>query len=95
MEYLVENTKYSYSYSDLRERYVEICNFSDKEFTDNLVKILHFTVFVCYLKELKTEHVLSDKGVIHEMVHYLEMGETTELSIKQLRELFEESIRLA
>jgi hypothetical protein len=94
LTYLVENTKYSYSYSDLKDRYNEILNFSDEEFKTYLVKILHFTIFVCYLKELQTAQVLSDKGIIHEIVHYLEMGETTELRLVDLREQFKHDIKL-
>lgn len=43
----------------------------DDEFLSKLVDAIHFACIVCYLKEISTQYVLNDTGVIHELVHLL------------------------
>jgi hypothetical protein len=90
---------YLLSYSSLREDYRRYALMSDDEFTVNLLKILHFTCITCWLKENQTQYLLSDTGLIHELVHLLlaqtdpEFTTTTRLS--RVRDLFNEQCCLA
>jgi len=63
--------KYSFSYQWLRDDYLRFTMMSDEEFLADLIHILHFTVFVCYIKEMQTQWVLADTGIVHELVHLL------------------------
>jgi hypothetical protein len=67
----------------------------DDEFTrpENLLKILHFCCVCAYLKELGVEATVSDKGVIHELIH-LASGIPTR-PLREIRAQFEEVMRLA
>jgi hypothetical protein len=72
---------------------------SDEEFAASLLDVLHFTCITCWLKESQTQHLLSDTGLIHEIVHLLlaqsnpEFTTTTKLS--QVRKMFNEQCCLA
>lgn len=72
MDYLVEGSKYSLSYSALREDYLRYKAMPDADFAASAIKILHFSCIVCYLKEMPAQAVLIDKGIIHELVHLLD-----------------------
>lgn len=63
--------KYGFSYQQLRDDYLRYVMMSDDEFLGNLLDILHFAVFVCYVKEMSGQWILADTGIIHELVHLL------------------------
>ena len=71
IEYLSDGSKFSLSYSDLKEHYLNICEMSDSEFLENLPDALHLACFICFLKEIPTYVCLTDKGIVHELVHLL------------------------
>jgi len=94
IEYLSEGAKFSLSYQELREHYLNFCDMSDADFLKNLADALHLACVICFLKEIPTYVCLSDKGIIHELVHLLkENGTTTE--IEEIRDLFKLSLCLA
>ena len=72
MEYLVGTSKYSFSYQDLKNDYIKYKSMNDADFTAHLIKILHFSCFVCYIKEIPTHAILCDTGLIHELIHLLD-----------------------
>lgn len=84
--------RYGFSYQQLREDYRRFTLMSDEEFLKNLLDILHFTVFVAYVKELQTQWTCSDTGVIHELIHLLmeqKLGEeVTTTPLNKIRDLF-------
>lgn len=93
--YEVDGSRYALSYSSLREDYLNYRLMTDEDFMANLVKILHFAVFVCFVKEAPSYVVLSDKGVIHELVHLLEFRdqlddpqESFEVRLDRIRDTF-------
>jgi hypothetical protein len=88
MEYLISNKRYSFSYKEVKAKYEEICELTDEEFMDRLPEITHLACFISYLKELPTEVVLSDKGIIHELVHLIHIPDEPLVSLKEIRELF-------
>lgn len=94
IEYLSEGTKFSLSYQELREHYLNMCEMSDSEFLKNIPDALHLACVICFLKEIPTYVCLTDKGIIHELVHLLkENGTTTRL--EDIRELFKLTLELA
>lgn len=91
MEYRVLNldnnySNFSFSYNELKEDYYKIKNYSNEEFIKNINNILHFTVFICYLKEIPTSTCLSDTGIIHELIHLLNNIELSNYSLDKIRE---------
>lgn len=83
-----------FSYLELKNLYKKYCEYTDDEFVQNMVEILHFSCFVCYLKELKTEQCLSDGGIIHSMVHSLHLG-LSDYELKLLRSQFKDLLKLS
>jgi hypothetical protein len=94
IEYLSEGTKFSLSYKELREHYLNFCDISDSDFLKNLPEALHLACIICFLKEVPTYVCLTDKGIIHELVHLLKDNGTT-TSLQEIRELFKVTLRLA
>lgn len=73
---------------------MNFCDMSDADFLKNLADALHLACVICFLKEIPTYVCLSDKGIIHELVHLLkENGTTTE--IEEIRDLFKLTLCLA
>jgi len=95
MQYVVSGTKYNLSYKELRELYHKYLLYTDEEFRKNLPEILHTACVICYLKESGNESTLSDKGVIHLLVHQLHIPEEPLESLQEAREAFENICKLA
>ena|ERR1043165_289384 len=97
--------KYGFSYQWLKEDYRRFALMSDEDFLANIVDIVHFAVYVCYVKELQTQWVLSDTGVVHELVHLLveernrargdREPEVSTTSLSKIRDVFNEQCCLA
>lgn len=99
IEYLVGEghhaRKYSFNYQELKEHYLRIVNYTDDEFMANLPEIAHLSCFVSYLKGLSVGETLADDGIIHELIHLMHIGKTSEFDLKEIRELFKNTIKLA
>lgn len=93
MEYIVNNKKYHFSYSELQDKYWEFRNASDEEFFSNIPELLHFVVFVAWFKEIGTNVLLADDGLLHELIHMLNGVETVECK-DEIREMFNNLMRL-
>lgn len=44
---------------------------TDEEFLKSIPQAMHFAVYVCWVKEVGTQQLLADDGLIHELVHLL------------------------
>lgn len=95
MEYLVEGSKYSLSYKQLREHHTRFCGLSDEEFMNELPSALHLATVICYLKELPTYNVLSDKGIIHQLVHLLEQPDEPTNDLQEIRQQYQKDLFLS
>lgn len=85
--YLTDNnTKYSFSYQELKDDFHKFKDMKDEEFIANALSILHFCCVVSYIKDLPSHAVLIDDGVIHELVHLLS-DETRDGAIENLPEI--------
>lgn len=76
MDYIVQDingNKHTYylSYEQLKEQFHKFSSMSDSEFFDNVPKILHFVCIVSFLKEIPSSVLLSDNGLLHELIHTL------------------------
>lgn len=90
--------KYGFSYQQLRDDYLRYTMMTDEEFYEDLLNILHFACFVCYVKEKQTQWVLADTGIVHELVHLLMEKQNrkdkkpdptvTDTSLEKIRDLF-------
>lgn len=90
MDYIAGNSIYILRYQDLVEEYFLYKNMSDDEFLVNIIKILHFSCMVGYLKELPASVVLIDNGIIHELVHLLDNStkDDAKLRLSEIRKTF-------
>ena len=96
IEYLSGDHKYSISYSDLREHYYRFVSMSNKEFMKALPSAIHFACVVCWFKEVGLEASLSDRGIVHQLAHLLEFGDTLETEpLKEIRKRFKSTLYLA
>jgi hypothetical protein len=87
--------RYILSYESLREDYRRYTMMSDEDFLNDLVNILHFVCVVCWMKELKAQWLLSDVGLIHELVHLLPGSTGTTTSLDKIRDIFNRDCCLA
>ena len=88
MEYIVDNKKFHFSYSQLKELYIQFKEMSDEEFFSDIPRLLHFACVVGWIKELGNDCLISDVGIIHELVHLLEKDVETVLTKEELRDKF-------
>lgn len=97
--------KYGFSYQELRDDYRRFALMGDDDFLANLLDILHFAVYVSYIKEVQTRWVLADNGIIHELVHLLmeqrnralsyDDPRVTDTPLEKIRDLFNRDCCLA
>ena len=95
MIYLVDDHQYSLNYKSLKEDYYRFCNMRDEEWEKPQVlwDVLHFCCVVGYLKEMNNEALVSDLGIIHEIIH-LAKG-ISQRSLRDIREQFAKVMVLA
>ena len=94
MEYLINGNKYNLSYSDLRNRYNEICSLSLQSFLGRLPEILHLTCMISFLKEVPSYNTLNDTGLLHELIHLLHIPDEPLVSAEKIKKQFEEEMKL-
>ena len=94
IEYLSDGHKFSLSYQELKEQYIKFCCMSDEDFIKNIPDALHLACIISFLKEAPTYVCLSDKGIIHELIHLLKPDGTT-TTLNDIRVLFKETLKLA
>jgi hypothetical protein len=95
IEYLVDGVKYGISYQDLKDHYHELCYMTDEKFLENIPKALHLACAICWFKEVPTYVCLSDRGIIHELVHLIHIKEDTLPELRRIRDTFKEQLKLA
>lgn len=88
--YKVGDKLYQYDPEHLKFLYNKFINCSDKEFVDSLPDVLHFACYVSWVKEVDVDLLLSDSGLIHELVHLLKPGTKKFTDLSTIRKKFEE-----
>jgi hypothetical protein len=94
MEYLINGNKYNLSYSDLRERYNEICSLSLQSFLARIPEILHLSCMISFLKEVPSYTTLGDEGLIHELKQLLHIPDEPLVCAEKIKKQFEEEMKL-
>lgn len=94
MEYIVDGSKYNLSYSDLKEKYTNISELSLDKFLLILPEVLHLTCIISFLKEIPSYITLSDKGLIHELIHLLHIGDEPLVDAEKIRQQFIDEMKL-
>lgn len=92
-EHSANPKKYILSYSELREQYRRFVDMTDEEFLRNLPSAIHFACFMGWFKELGAEATLSDKGIVHELAHLLDLEEYRP-NLHGIREQFKTLLKL-
>lgn len=89
--------KYGFAYQSLRDDYLRYVMMTDEEFLSSVLDILHFACFVCYIKEMPTQWVLSDTGIVHELVHLMDPATRpdAEAELDRIRDTFNHDCCLA
>ena len=97
MIYLVDGRQYHFSYNELQDDYYKYIKQSDDEFMQpaNLIKALHFACIVLYFKDAGIEATVGDKGIIHQLVHLLDIPDEPLVDLQEVRKLFKDVLRLA
>lgn len=88
------DAKFGLSFEELSEEYSNIVDLSDKEFFKSLPRAIHFAVFICYIKQKPSYLCLADEGIIHELVHLLQLGKKGGIkSLKEIRKQFKRELK--
>lgn len=95
MIYLVGEKQYQLSYVDIRERYLQVVNYTDVEFISNIIEILHLACIISYFKELPAECTISDEGIIHQLVHLMHIPSEPLIDLTEIRNQFNTLLKLA
>lgn len=88
--YKIENKEYVYDPSMIRFHYTSFTIMSNEEFMENLPKALHFACFMSFILKLDQIVTLSDRGIIHELVHLSNTGTKQFSDITEVREKFDD-----
>jgi hypothetical protein len=94
IEYVLEGRNYLLSYQQLREEHYRFCSMKDEEFMANLPAAAHLACVICYLKETPGYVALCDIGIIHELIHLMHIPEGNTTTLREIRKLFEETLKL-
>lgn len=72
--------------------YEKYCQMSDEDFLADLINIMHFAVYVCYIKNIPSKDILSDDGLIHELVHLMQDNTRKFVDLKKIRKNFNKTL---
>ena len=87
--YSIGKNKYSIEIKKLKEYYLEYIELSDSEFMERLPEITHLACILSYLDRLGTMHVLSDEGLVHQLIHLMHIPDEPLINIIAIRSPFE------
>lgn len=87
-DYKVEGSTYSMDYQQLKNHFIQFKEMSDVDFVAQAIKIFHFASFVCYFKNIPTQTILCDKGILHQLAHLID-EDTKEDAIREISEIRE------
>tara|TARA_R100000951_G_scaffold47698_2_gene40689 strand:+ start:804 stop:1103 length:300 start_codon:yes stop_codon:yes gene_type:complete len=93
-QYEIDNKKYVLDKKTLNYLFSKYINFSDDEFTEHIIDILHYATFICYKKNIPSQSCLSDTGIIHQLIHLAKKETRKYENIDDIRIKFEETMFL-
>ena len=95
IEYVLDGRKFTFSYREIREEYYRFCQMTDEDFMKEIAGAAHLACVICFFKEIPTYIALSDIGIVHELVHMIHIPDGNTTSLREIRKLFEESLKLS
>ena len=87
--YKVGDKRYSVSHRDLVKYYEEYVKLSSAEFMERLPEILHLVCIVSYIDDFTTKEVLSDEGLLHQLIHLLHIPDEPMIVLNDIMTQFE------
>lgn len=93
MTYLVDGKQYKLDYQELKSEWMRFCEMPDEIFIQNAIHAAHLACIICYLKGLGSEATISDRGIIHELIHLATLGDSV-IQLVVIREQFKNLLRL-
>lgn len=94
IEYILNDRKYGLGYSELKESYYQFVQMPDDEFMKRLPEAAHLACVISFLKEFG-QWAVSDVGVVHELIHLMHIPEGNTATLRDIRKIFEDQLRLA
>lgn len=85
--YADKEAPYVYNHNLLKKDYKKYVAMTNDQFIEEISRILHFAVFVCFLKN-KGNKELGDQGLIHMLVHLSLPGPRACMRIDVVRKRF-------
>ncbi|CAN5205884.1 hypothetical protein BH09PAT1_BH09PAT1_6350 [soil metagenome] len=64
--------RYEFSYPELKDDYENYISMTNTKFFSEIPKVLHFICIVSYVKQIPSYVLLSDEGLIHQLVHLID-----------------------
>lgn len=89
IHYTVGGTTYSFNYQELKAEYDNVVNLTDESFMKYLPQIAHLACVVAYFKGLGSSATISDKGIIHELIHLMTDPDEPTNDLAEIRNKFE------
>lgn len=89
-----EKHSYSFDYQEFKNLFAKYSSYSDEEFRADLPNIIHYACFISWFKELRTDEVLGDTGVVHELVHLLCLDGDWEPDFSDTRKMFNDTLAI-
>lgn len=93
MTYLVDGKQYKLDYQELKSEWMRFCEMENEVFIQNAIHAAHLACIICYLKGLGNEATISDRGIIHELIH-LATIDVGDLELLDIRKQFTDLLRL-
>jgi len=92
--YKVGNREFVYDHKSLQYAFSTYRGCTNEEFLENIVDILHFAVYMCWLKEISSDECLADDGIIHELVHLLQENTIKHSNLENIRKKFNKTLTI-
>jgi hypothetical protein len=86
--YKIGDRKFVYDEKSLKQNFNKYKKYNNEKFLENIVDILHFATYVCWIKEISSDECLSDDGIIHELIHLLKENTIKHTNIENIRKKF-------
>lgn len=85
---------FSASLLELKREYRRLKKLSDDDFIKEIKKALHLSCIVSFIKKLDINDTIGDYGLIHQLIHLLDIPEEPLVDIREIRNQFETLLRL-
>ena len=91
---MVNGKSFSASLYELKKEYKRLKNLSDDDFIKEIKKALHLSCIISFVKKLNISDTVGDYGIIHQLVHLLDIPEEPLIDVKEIRKQFDTLLKL-